>query len=242
MSERFEGTWLANPDAVADDARLECGICWTVYDPAVGDPGLHVAAGTSFKALPADWHCPSCGAPKDKFMLLDSQLAAQRAATPADAIGTLRQRVAALENAFRQRDARMRDLPVYNGLLRIEAVGARVDGERGACVLISPWFMNIIVFPLDPSRPMPAAEGAKLELRFPSGDYEAIIGRIDGFGWYLAVSLFSPMFEFADQAVARITAQAAADGLYAPPEDDAPAPAHGVSRRALLTGAAAEHP
>ena len=31
----FEGGWLA--EGLADDATLECGVCWRVYDPAVGD-------------------------------------------------------------------------------------------------------------------------------------------------------------------------------------------------------------
>lgn len=50
--------------------RMECGICWHVYDPAEGDPVWQVAAGTSFSDLPEDWHCPNCDAPREKFMRL----------------------------------------------------------------------------------------------------------------------------------------------------------------------------
>ena len=36
--DRFDGGHLAGDDRLRDDARLECGICWHVYDPAEGDP------------------------------------------------------------------------------------------------------------------------------------------------------------------------------------------------------------
>ncbi|OSJ36392.1 rubredoxin [Bradyrhizobium japonicum] len=57
---------------VADVTRLECGICWTVYDPADGDEVAHIAPGTPFAALPEEWHCPNCDAPKSKFMAIET--------------------------------------------------------------------------------------------------------------------------------------------------------------------------
>lgn len=57
---------------VTDVTRLECGICWTVYDPADGDAIAQIAPGTSFAALPEDWHCPNCDAPKSKFMAIET--------------------------------------------------------------------------------------------------------------------------------------------------------------------------
>lgn len=243
MNERFEGSWLGGQDQLDPSARMECGICWTVYDPALGDPAARVAAGTAFADLPDHWHCPSCDAPRDKFMVLDAGTGSRREQARVDAGAAMKTRVLALENAFRQRDARMRDLPVYNGLLRVEAVGARVDGDRVACVLISPWFMNVMVVPLDAGRAEALPEGSKRMLRFPSGDYEAIAGRIDGVGTFESISLFSPMFEFGDQAVARLAAQAAADGLFTPPEPNkVAAPAaqpESPRRRELLFGAGA---
>lgn len=59
-------------DAVAQlNARLECKICWYVYDPTVGDAVWQIPAGTSFDALPAHWCCPVCDGGKDQFLLLD---------------------------------------------------------------------------------------------------------------------------------------------------------------------------
>lgn len=57
-------------DDVPHDARLECKICWHVYDPAVGDPVWQIAPGTAFADLPEHWTCPNCAATKDGFMLL----------------------------------------------------------------------------------------------------------------------------------------------------------------------------
>lgn len=50
--------------------RMECGICWYVYDPAEGDPVWQIDIGTAFADLPLDWRCPNCDAPQEKFMRL----------------------------------------------------------------------------------------------------------------------------------------------------------------------------
>ncbi|CAI9398708.1 Rubredoxin-2 [Pleomorphomonas sp. T1.2MG-36] len=51
--------------------RWECGVCWTVYDPAEGDDVAQVPPGTPFQALPEDWHCPNCDGSKLRFMRID---------------------------------------------------------------------------------------------------------------------------------------------------------------------------
>lgn len=66
----FEGSYLGNDGKIGAATQLECGICWWVYDPAAGDPMAHVSPGTPFSALPAQWRCPNCDAPKHKFMVL----------------------------------------------------------------------------------------------------------------------------------------------------------------------------
>ena len=47
--------------------KYRCTVCDWVYDPAVGDPGSGVAAGTAFEDIPDDWVCPVCGVGKDQF-------------------------------------------------------------------------------------------------------------------------------------------------------------------------------
>jgi len=56
---------------VLPGARLECRICWHVYDPAQGDPVWQVPPGTPFAQLPAHWTCPNCAAEKTGFLLVD---------------------------------------------------------------------------------------------------------------------------------------------------------------------------
>jgi rubredoxin len=70
MGARFEGSYGGDATRVPDDAKLECGICWTVYDPAEGDDVAQIPPGTPFAALPDHWHCPNCEAPKHKFLVL----------------------------------------------------------------------------------------------------------------------------------------------------------------------------
>lgn len=54
-----------------DGSRLECRICWYVYDPAEGDEYEQIPVGTPFSSLPDHWRCPQCDAEKDKFLPLD---------------------------------------------------------------------------------------------------------------------------------------------------------------------------
>ncbi len=66
----FEGSYLGDGERIAPGARLECGICWWVYDPVNGDPHRQIAPGTPFARLPGHWCCPHCEAPKSKFMVV----------------------------------------------------------------------------------------------------------------------------------------------------------------------------
>lgn len=57
-------------EAVAPPALHQCGACLTVYDPALGDPGAQVPAGTAFEALPVDYVCSLCEEPVAGFVPL----------------------------------------------------------------------------------------------------------------------------------------------------------------------------
>jgi rubredoxin len=59
------------PAAAGPATRYECRICWTVYDPALGDEVWQIAPGTPFAALPPHWTCPNCSAEKPGFLVLD---------------------------------------------------------------------------------------------------------------------------------------------------------------------------
>ncbi len=73
MTKAFlPGSYGGDPSKLEDGTRLECKICWYVYDPTEGDPHWQVPPGTPFAALPVYWTCPECdGRPQD-FMVLES--------------------------------------------------------------------------------------------------------------------------------------------------------------------------
>lgn len=64
------GTSPADDPRMCAETRLECRICWYVYDPAEGDAVWQVPPGTPFAALPDHWSCPGCAATKDQFLVL----------------------------------------------------------------------------------------------------------------------------------------------------------------------------
>jgi len=56
---------------IGPTTRLECKICWVVYDPAIGDEVWQIQPGTPFADLPAHWTCPNCSAVKHDFLVID---------------------------------------------------------------------------------------------------------------------------------------------------------------------------
>ena len=67
----FEGSYLGDAQRLTADTRLECKICWYVYEPAQGDDVWQIPPGTPFVELPAHWECPVCGGARDQFMVLE---------------------------------------------------------------------------------------------------------------------------------------------------------------------------
>jgi rubredoxin len=53
--------------------RLECKVCWYVYDPAAGDPVWQIPPGTPFAELPPHWSCPNCSTEKTQFIVLEEE-------------------------------------------------------------------------------------------------------------------------------------------------------------------------
>ena len=119
-----------------------------------------------------------------------------------------------LESAFtRIQRERMTGLPVLNPALEVQAVGFRVWENCCLGVLITPWFMNLMLLPLEGDAWAELTSGTKVNRSFPSGTYEFIVGEEEGIGHYLMCSLFSPVFEFQDQEAAVVTAEAVMEGL-----------------------------
>lgn len=66
----FSGSYGGDNSKITDTTKLECKICWHVYDPAEGDDYWHIPAGTPFSALPPHWTCPVCDSNKDDFLVI----------------------------------------------------------------------------------------------------------------------------------------------------------------------------
>ncbi len=122
---------------------------------------------------------------------------------------------AALQARFTQIWQRqMQDVPMVNPALQVQAVGFRPWGEHWLGVLITPWFMNLVLLPRQRQHWQPIGERETRHYVFPAGVFEFIGGRDATLGDYQACSLFSPMFDFADQASAHETAVAALAALF----------------------------
>lgn len=210
MSTGFEGSFLGATDKISAQAVMECKVCWTPYDPAEGDDYRQIEPGTAFTALPSDWSCPNCSAPKEQFMVLEDP-GAQSVAEAAKLDALTERLVADFREVWH---AKMRDLPMVNKLLHVEAVGFRMVEGRPLGVLISPWFMNLIQLPGDGEDWTRLSPGAKELISFPSGDYEFIHNARELIGGYKACSLFSPMGDFSSQMQAQEVARAVMLALF----------------------------
>lgn len=232
----FEGSFLGEKNRIGPHAVLECGVCWWVYDPALGDASWQIPAGTAFADLPEHWRCPNCDTAQAQFMVVapGARAASAAHARPAANAGLrcLAERSAELQRAYAEVAQRMRRLPVYNQRLDIRVIGLRRWREGIAGVVTTPWAMNILLLPAAAdSVPL---EGSEREVRFPSGVYRFVSGRLAGVGPVETCSLFSPMQDFDDAEVAAEVARHAVEELFREPR---PVPAGAaISRRDFLRG------
>lgn len=114
---------------------------------------------------------------------------------------------------------RMAGLPMNNPALRVAAVGFRPwqDGCRVG-VLVTPWAVNLVLLG-DPAAPdLRLAADRRRSWEFPSGKYEFMGGEEPECGAFQFCSLFSPAFEFPDQAAATATAAAIMTALMVVPD------------------------
>jgi len=111
---------------------------------------------------------------------------------------------------------RMQGLPLLNAALRVEAVGfACANAEPASAevavaegVLITPWFMSLLRLPLDKQAHRDRV-GRRAVHAFGLEQFDFIGADDEALGYYETCALFSPMFEFPTQDLARDTALAA---------------------------------
>jgi [NiFe] hydrogenase assembly HybE family chaperone len=128
---------------------------------------------------------------------------------------------AALEAAYRRvRATRMAGLPFLNERLDVEAVGFAPWKGHWLGVVVTPWFMNLVVAPRDAAQWRSLPAGEKRRYRFPAGDYDFVSAVEDGVGEFFMCSLFSPVGEFDDHPTARFVAEHALAALLDATNDE----------------------
>lgn len=127
---------------------------------------------------------------------------------------------------------RMQGLPFVSPSLEVEPVSFRPVGEHEIGVLITPWFMNLVLLPgsgeFDERR-----SGDVVGWRLPHGRYELTVNRDEELGTFLTAVLFRGVTGIPDQDFARAVAEEIMRSLF---EEPAPQARKTIDRRALLTG------
>lgn len=145
-------------------------------------------------------------------------------------------RVSGLAVHFREiGDTQMRELPFYNASLEVEAVDfSRFGDDQLIGVLITPWFMNLLLLPLNHAAVDAGRYGKPRSFALPGGEIEFRYGGDEVVGAFWAHSLHSPMQKFTSQVQARSEARMRLTAALkiAQTEGRAISP----SRRAFLTG------
>jgi [NiFe] hydrogenase assembly HybE family chaperone len=131
---------------------------------------------------------------------------------------------------------RMRDLPICNPVLKVQAVGFRTLDQHRLGVLITPWFMNLMLLPGDDTWADEPA-GTREDYSLPAENCEFVINHDELLGTCLSAVLFRTLSDFPDQATAVAVAEEVLDQLFTPADGTAQEGAvHSFSRRSLLTG------
>lgn len=193
----------------------ECGVCWNVYDPSVGDRVAQVAAGTPFEALPEHWRCPQCDSDKGRYLKTKD---------------TRVERLVA--DYVHIAETRMKGLPIVNQRLRVEALEFAEVPAGLLGLLVTPWSINAVLFPNEGRAPVDGHDRA-----LPGGQYRFLPQTLREAGFVELSSLFSPVTEFASQEAAIAAGRAAFEVLAKATAPVAGAPenkSEGPSRRDLL--------
>ena len=130
-------------------------------------------------------------------------------------------------------DERMQDLPIINPELDVEAVGFCAFDEHQVGVLITPWFVNLVLL-LGSGIGEQLKQGSKSTLKFPSGPVEFTTAQDEVLGPYLTAVLFRSVAEFPDQHTAREVALEVMQELFNVARNK-----QAVSRRELFTNVGA---
>ena len=141
--------------------------------------------------------------------------------------------IAALREHFvRIQNTHMRGLPILNPRMAVEVVGTRSFGEHRICVLVTPWFMNLVLLP-GSEEWVSVDQGESFRIEFPREALDFNVSCDDAIGTFLSAVLFRTVTDFPDQETARAVALEVMENLFV--SDKEPGPKV-INRRSLLTG------
>ena len=121
-----------------------------------------------------------------------------------------------LNAAYRTIARRMEGLNFVNPAIDVEAVGFAPWDAHWLGVMVTPWFINLMLLPREAAGWTSLPQGKTLRYRFPAGDYEFISSRDEAVGEYQMCSLISPLLDIPDHATAHAVAQLARAALLDP--------------------------
>jgi [NiFe] hydrogenase assembly HybE family chaperone len=139
---------------------------------------------------------------------------------------------ALLEHFERIHNTHMRGLPILNPRMAVEVVATRSFGEHRICVLVTPWFMNLVLLP-GTEEWANVDQGESFRIEFPREALDFNVSRDDTIGTFLSAVLFRTVIDFPDQETAREVALEVMENLFV--SDKEPEPKV-INRRSLLTG------
>ncbi|MCP4376959.1 MAG: [NiFe]-hydrogenase assembly chaperone HybE [bacterium] len=107
----------------------------------------------------------------------------------------------------------MAGIPLLNPAIKVQTLGFQEYQGRVIGILITPWVMNLIMFPGTEDDWDGLELGKKQLHEFPSNTYKFLVNEIDGIGKCQTHSLYSPMREFVNQNHALAAARSFLDAL-----------------------------
>ncbi len=132
---------------------------------------------------------------------------------------------AQLEQAFVHiEQTRMQGIPILNPRLRVEVVGFQPWEQGNLCVLVTPWFMNLMLFSEDEHEEGDLVVGSKQTIHFPEKDHEMVVNEFEGVGRCLSYAIHSQMGEFEGHDIAIAVAQSFLEVLLAEKDEGEPDP------------------
>lgn len=134
---------------------------------------------------------------------------------------------------------RMQGMPFVNKALEVAAVGFRDFDAHSLGVLISPWFMNLVLLP-GTDEWSALEQGSVIGMALPGEKIDFNVCHDKDIGTYLTAVLFRTVADFPDQSAAISVAEEVLDRLFTETRKTATMGSPRMSRRELFTRLGAE--